>query len=1463
VDAVTVSPNQTLAVARSRANDLVKVTLLPAVPAPQPGTVVHTAIAPLAEIATGPAPVSADFGSWVPPYGGDFRFSVRSLTGVEGEAVNLLHVGPGASGVIVAARDVLPPGDASLAVQLSLRGADLATVTRVEAGNVRLYATKVIDLTPGSAQVMPRSIGADAAGNVYFTFNKDLRRVAPGADPVVVYRGTHAIRMLGGIPVDDAQNLYVTGGDTGRELLRIAQDGTSATIASLPETILSLVRDSRDDLYALTASRIYRIRQDGSVAPLGAAGIDRPVSLTIDGRDNLYVHNLTNEVVKIAHDGNVSAVVTDPEVVFEYEGANVAGDCADNLFVTPYRWSLVGQDGEEHTLVQVAGANGQVAQVLDGRTIHSDLTDMDFIVYDRFGAQLLIWTDTAAGRVYSVPVRCGVIDTGLHLVLPAGQHASGFSTAPSAVVDRSDGSTDYVWNLEAVGEAGRSVQFDTILHGLTLGEQRAVAAEAFLLFSNTFVAAEVKVPLPVPTVRVEAPVRLDVATDRTAYAPGSVGYADLRLTNQDASTRQGRLVAEIVDRAGLAVSRVADQSVTLFGGATADVLAPFDTGTWPPGTYTVTATIVAGDFELARASAALDVVTAETTRSAAATVKTDKAAYSPADTVRLRGRVTNLQINAPLDALTIVTRVLNPDGTLRFEKSEFLAQLPDGGERVYEYALPLAFAAPGSYRATLSVRLAAGEELVAASTVFETLSSGVTGSGLVGTVAVTPKVVPSGEVALLSLSATNQGNAAMAGVALKLRVIDPVTTQTVAQFAFAADLDVGQSLHAASSWAVAGAPGTTYVVALLADVSAGTLLLAQDLLTATAPPVDIAVSHGPDGSPRVLALASCGPSSWGDSDGEDDDHDHDDRDEACREGKSHGDGDQCAQQKAAFLRRQLTALGIEHLVVTRREDFRLAQRCGRYNLYWLSGGALKLDHLTVKALREAVFRGDSLLVDGAHDEHNGLLDEVAGVRYKGHLPGAHHSIALGGELFAPAQGFSRGRALKLEPAGGEVQATFAEGGTPALVTRRYGRGRGLTVAFDLPDTLAADAGSVWREAFLAMLGYLTPAAPETIIEGVFLPLVTPLQNRGQAATLEVRVALPSGVAALSSVPAATVSESDARWIVDLAAGQSTTLRLGLRLPLGGGSYDLDARVDLLRNAQAQPYGSYPMQVAAVGFEQLHAEAQAALTSLQPAGASERAKVTQARDELNDARAALEEGDLQEAIEELIDALDDLRAVSSVPVEPARLALAWLLKDVELRWCHQQCNPSAPREHTGKGFVPFAPLERLEVRGGRRGSADWEWRLGSNTQQSGNFAEQNLDWVSGRTYRWALTYDAQGGGALTVWDDWKRLFSRTYPGTAGPLRAGNALEVRVKSSARAGSARISVTADSIDGKPVKGSLDTPGNHKPSDAALYYFYPPMTDGFTAGGTVKLKFSGSSPPPGSNLQFSVTSGSVSCAQ
>ncbi|MFN9490649.1 MAG: hypothetical protein ACK59Y_12840, partial [Betaproteobacteria bacterium] len=50
---------------------------------------------------------------------------------------------------------------------------------------------------------------------------------------------------------------------------------------------------------------------------------------------------------------------------------------------------------------------------------------------------------------------------------------------------------------------------------------------------------------------------------------------------------------------------------------------------------------------------------------------------------------------------------------------------------------------------------------------------------------------------------------------------------------------------------------------------------------------------------------------------------------------------------------------------------------------------------------------------------------------------------------------------------------------------------------------------------------------------------------------------------------------------------------------------------------------------------------------------------------------------------------------------------------------------------GTGFTPFASLERLEVRSGRPGNQDWEWGLGNNTQQAGQFITAQLNWVNDR------------------------------------------------------------------------------------------------------------------------------------
>ena len=51
--------------------------------------------------------------------------------------------------------------------------------------------------------------------------------------------------------------------------------------------------------------------------------------------------------------------------------------------------------------------------------------------------------------------------------------------------------------------------------------------------------------------------------------------------------------------------------------------------------------------------------------------------------------------------------------------------------------------------------------------------------------------------------------------------------------------------------------------------------------------------------------------------------------------------------------------------------------------------------------------------------------------------------------------------------------------------------------------------------------------------------------------------------------------------------------------------------------------------------------------------------------------------------------------------------------------------TVPAVNSGTSFVPFNDSERMEAKGGKSGSGDWEWALGTNTQASGQFVSSNL------------------------------------------------------------------------------------------------------------------------------------------
>ncbi|MFN9972629.1 MAG: choice-of-anchor W domain-containing protein, partial [Phycisphaerae bacterium] len=178
---------------------------------------------------------------------------------------------------------------------------------------------------------------------------------------------------------------------------------------------------------------------------------------------------------------------------------------------------------------------------------------------------------------------------------------------------------------------------------------------------------------------------------------------------------------------------------------------------------------------------------------------------------------------------------------------------------------------------------------------------------------------------------------------------------------------------------------------------------------------------------------------------------------------------------------------------------------------------------------------------------------------------------------------------------------------------------------------------------------------------------------------------------------------------------------------------------------------------------------------------------------------------------------------------------------------------------GTGFTPVASLERLEVRAGRPGNQDWEWGLGNNTQQAGQFITAQLNWVNDRVYSYTLTYNGAGAATLTVSDGSTTLFTRSW---ATGMDTGNALRFYIKANAGIGAGnRISATITAINGQAVNESLATSGNNLFEEQARFFTSEGLRTGFTVEGTVKLTFTGSAPPQGSRLNLMVNAGNIAC--
>lgn len=329
---------------------------------------------------------------------------------------------------------------------------------------------------------------------------------------------------------------------------------------------------------------------------------------------------------------------------------------------------------------------------------------------------------------------------------------------------------------------------------------------------------------------------ISVGTDASTYASNTNIQITAPVKNLGSfdNNAQVQFTVQTVD--GVNVAVLPGQTVKIAAAAQTQVAAVWNTGTTVAGKYQILAQLLdANGAAYTQAQSAFTIGSSNTVLTAK--LSTDKTSYGPADTVQLSDIINNVTQNLPVDNIQVVTTVTNPDGTVRFTKTETLAQLPAANNKNYIYSLPLSGAVPGQY--AVKVTATAGTTTVQATSSFIVTASSSNGSGLTGTIAVNPTQVAIGSALALNFSANNQGNSALTNQALSVNIIDPVGQKVVAQFPYTSTIALGGTFSGSTTWTATGNVGANYVATLTATFGANTVTLAQTNFTLAAPQIKL------------------------------------------------------------------------------------------------------------------------------------------------------------------------------------------------------------------------------------------------------------------------------------------------------------------------------------------------------------------------------------------------------------------------------------------------------------------------------------------------------------------------------------------------------------------------------------------------------------------------------------------------
>lgn len=695
-------------------------------------------------------------------------------------------------------------------------------------------------------------------------------------------------------------------------------------------------------------------------------------------------------------------------------------------------------------------------------------------------------------------------------------------------------------------------------------------------------------------------------------APQTDLVISAQIDNPGALSNAYTLALSIRDPQGATVIDFNDRTVSeLSGDASVRLEQLWNSGLTPAGTYTVVAELYGSGKLLDAAQVSLEIREGGAGGAAPARVRTssDRTSYHVNDVVRLENLVRNVSSSTYLQNTELQIQVLTPSGGELFAAAYAVNALAPGGFQQLFAPVTLAGAEQGTYAVNAMLKDNTGA-LLAADQVEYTVTQD-TAIALRGKADAERPLLSAGDTQICRYSVQNTGAAAIAGQRLWQSLVDITRGTPVGAVPLDRTLPAGGRNEFIQSFDTGGLAAGDYACVLEALIDDQRLPLAYGLFELDVPPVRLEAAFEPGPRGRLLVLLD-GDDRHCDRkqdrhDGDRDRHrghhadwrDKDGKHGDCRD-RSGGHGDSHREQpgpgeQREYLEQLLDRSGWSYTVVTGKHDFSRELRSGGYTVYALLSEHVKLDNATLEELREAVFRGEGLLVAGGHDGRNSKINPALGATFTGRQKAAGLDVPESDFHAAGSAALQYGKVRRMRPETAQTLARFTgihpehgDGGyygkdrgcgknrhdrdrhdkdrgrhdkrhhhphcepvrDTAIAGNDYGEGRAVTAGFDLLREAATGedsrAANLFESLLLAALGHAHPEALQPSA-GDVLALRLVVENAGIATPGRGVVTLPADTGVLDAGEAALV---DGHWLwpFDLAEGETAVLDMHVRPP---------------------------------------------------------------------------------------------------------------------------------------------------------------------------------------------------------------------------------------------------------------------------------------------------------------------------